>query len=88
MKIVQSGRFARSIKRLHPNEKTVLDDVVRALILAPDSGEMKIGDLVGIRVMKFKLGNQLKLLAYTHTEETLTLLAYGSHENFYRDLKL
>jgi len=33
--------------------------------------------------------NQLALLAYEYDEvkDTLTLLAFGSHENFYRDLK-
>jgi len=33
--------------------------------------------------------NQLNLLAYSYEDEvlTLSLLALGSHENFYRDLK-
>jgi mRNA-degrading endonuclease YafQ of YafQ-DinJ toxin-antitoxin module len=33
--------------------------------------------------------NQLALLAYTYEDNRLilTLLALGSHENFYRDLK-
>ena len=55
----------------------------------PSLGEMKVGDLVGIRVYKFKMVKQLTLLAYTFEEDiiTLTLLALGSHENFYRDLK-
>jgi len=32
---------------------------------------------------------QLALLAYEYDDasDTLTLLAFGSHENFYRDLK-
>ena len=52
-------------------------------------GNLKSGDLGGIRVYKFKMVNQLNLLAYTHEDDvsTLTLLALGSHENFYRDLK-
>ena len=52
-------------------------------------GEMKLGDLAGVQVYKFKMANQLTLLAY-HVDDdivTLTLLALGSHENFYRDLK-
>jgi len=49
----------------------------------------KIGDLAGVQVYKFKMVGQLMLLAYTfeHDTITLTLLALGSHENFYRDLK-
>ena len=50
---------------------------------------MKVGDLAGIRVYKFKMVDQLTLLAYTFEDETvtLTLLVLGSHQNFYRDLK-
>jgi hypothetical protein len=55
----------------------------------PDIGEMKKGDLNGIQVYKFKMVKQLTLLAYEYDSGvlTLTLLALGTHENFYRDLK-
>lgn len=52
-------------------------------------GELKKGDLAGVRVHKFHLISALHLLAYTYNDEqkTLTLHYLGSHENFYRDLK-
>ena len=55
----------------------------------PQIGQTKIGDLNGVRIYKFKMVRQLTLLAYLYDEGTitLTLLALGSHENFYRDLK-
>ena len=55
----------------------------------PRIGNFKSGDLGGIRVYKFKMVNQLNLLADTYEVHvlTLTLLALGSHENFNRDLK-
>ena len=54
----------------------------------PASGEMKVGDLVGLQVYKFHTGNLLCLLAYRVLDEnTLKLLMVGPHENFYRDLK-
>ena len=55
----------------------------------PQIGDRKAGDLIGVRVYKFKMANQLNLLAYVYEDEvlTLTLHAIGSHENFYRDLK-
>ena len=55
----------------------------------PMIGDSKAGDLADVRVHKFKMANQLNLLAYSYEDEilTLTLLAIGSHENFYRDLK-
>jgi hypothetical protein len=48
---------------------------------------MKVGDLQGIQVYKFKLQRQPVLLAYEVAGSTLYLYAFGSHENFYRDLK-
>ena len=54
-----------------------------------NSEETKTADLTGVRVHKFRLAGQLYLLAYwvDEAEETITLLALGGHENFYRDLK-
>ena len=48
---------------------------------------MKVGDLQGIRVYKFKSKKQPILLAYEVIDATLYLYTFGSHENFYRDLK-
>ncbi|MCL2130462.1 MAG: type II toxin-antitoxin system RelE/ParE family toxin [Treponema sp.] len=89
MKVVIYPAFERVVKKLHLNAKKDLDKAVRAIIKAPGAGELKKGDLNGIRVFKFKMVNQLALLAYKYDEakEVITLLALGSHENFYRDLK-
>ncbi len=50
---------------------------------------MKKGALAGVRVHKFKVNDKQYLLAYRHEKkpDILTLLALGSHENFYRDLQ-
>ena len=89
MKVFQSRQFAKAIKKLHSNQKSDLDKAVQLLIADPMIGDSKAGDLEGVRVHKFKIVNQLNLLAYSYEDEilTLTLLALGSHENFYRDLK-
>jgi len=89
MKIVQTRTFARAVKKLHSNQKKELDGAIRAIIAGPETGRDKVGDLAGIRVCKIKLVKQPYLLAYTQDVETitLTLLALGVHENFYRDLK-
>ena len=89
MQIIQSPAFEKVVKKLHANAKLDLDKTVNELILNPLAGDMKKGDLNGIRVFKFKMVHQLTLLAYIYNEneESLTLLALGSHENFYRDLK-
>ena len=85
----QSRQFAKAVKKLHSNQKSDLDKAVQLLIADPRIGDSKAGDLEGVRVHKFKIVNQLNLLAYSYEDEilTLTLLAIGSHENFYRDLK-
>ncbi|OSM07351.1 type II toxin-antitoxin system RelE/ParE family toxin [Magnetofaba australis] len=89
MRILQSRPFKNAVKRLHANQKKALDVAVRAIVKDPDIGEPKVGDLSGVRVYKFKMVGQLMLLAYEHDDESVTLflLALGSHENFYRDLK-
>ena len=89
MKVFQSRQFAKAVKKLHSNQKSDLDKAVQLLIADPMIGDSKAGDLEGVRVHKFKIVNQLNLLAYSYEDEilTLTLLAIGFHENFYRDLK-
>ncbi|MBF0383071.1 MAG: type II toxin-antitoxin system RelE/ParE family toxin [Magnetococcales bacterium] len=87
MKILQSSVFKRSVKRLHSNQKRDLDKAVRAILSDTSKGEEKVGDLSGVLVYKFKMVKQLTLLAYEIKDDSLILLALGSHENFYRDLK-
>jgi mRNA interferase RelE/StbE len=77
------------VKKLHVTEKKQLDSVVRKIVSNPTIGKMKTGDLAGVQVYKYKRKTQQYLWAYrlNPTKEILTLLALGSHENFYRDLK-
>lgn len=88
MKIIQSGVFIRAVKKLHKNEKQALDKVVKKITKAPYIGDPKKGDLASIQVYKYKVTDKQYLLAYRYDDGSiLTLLALGSHENFYRDLK-
>ncbi len=88
-KILLTPTFERAVKRLHKKQKRVLDDAVREIIADPVGGELKVGDLAGVRVHKFKLNEALMLLAYEYSEnqDVIRLLALGSHQNFYLDLK-
>lgn len=88
MRLLVTSAFERAVKRLHPQQKSELDEAVRAIANHPECGEAKVGDLQGIRVYKFRLSNQLCMLAYRILDEnSLKLLTFGSHENFYRNLK-
>lgn len=82
-----SPAFARKIKRLKKQEKKGLDDAVLDILNDPSIGEAKVGDLAGVFVHEFKINKQLILLSYSYNEEEINLLTFGSHENFYRDLK-
>ncbi len=88
MRLLVTLTFERAVKKLHSQQKSELDEAVRTIANDPERGEAKAGDLQGIRVYKFRLSNQLCMLAYRILDENnLKLLTLGTHENFYRDLK-
>lgn len=88
MRLLVTASFVRATKRLHQPQKADLDGAVRVISSDPEIGEAKVGDLAGVRVFKFRLSNQLCLLAYRIVDDdSLKLLTFGPHENFYRDLK-
>ena len=88
MRILVTRTFERVAKKLHKQQKLALDEAVRTIAGQPDIGEIKVGDLSGVQVYKFRMGNLLCLHAYRVLDEnTLKLLVVGPHENFYRDLK-
>jgi mRNA-degrading endonuclease RelE of RelBE toxin-antitoxin system len=87
--IKQSNSFKKLIKKLSIQDKALLDQEIRNLSENPTLGERKKGDLDFLRVHKFKIHRQEILLGYMYEEDQLilTLLKFGSHENFYRDIK-
>ena len=87
--VLQTASFKRTVKKLHANQKQDLNRAVKELMEDPLLGEQKKGDLHFLRVYKFKMLKQLTLLGYSYEDGTLVLelIALGSHENFYRDLK-
>jgi len=87
--VKQSGSFKRAVKKLNKPEKVTLDLAVNEIIENPEIGDLKIGDLAGVRVFKYKHNAKLYLLAYEYRREelVLTLIKHATHENFYRDLK-
>ncbi|HAR76714.1 MAG TPA: addiction module toxin RelE [Psychrobacter sp.] len=90
LSVIQSHSFKKVVKKLHKNQKADLDAAVRTIIDNPNLGIQKVGDLSSVRIYKFKMLKQLTLLAYQIDDGRLilTLLMVGTHENFYRDVKL
>jgi mRNA-degrading endonuclease YafQ of YafQ-DinJ toxin-antitoxin module len=89
MKVVQTSTFKHQAQKLHVNQKVSLDKAIQQILLSPEIGATKKGKLIGVRVYKFQMINQLTLLAYELSSDRmqLILLALGSHENFYRNLE-
>jgi mRNA-degrading endonuclease RelE of RelBE toxin-antitoxin system len=88
MRLLLTASFVRAIKKLHPQQKNDLDNALKQISLEPEIGEAKLGDLLGVRVFKFRLCQQQCLLAYRILDEdSVKLLTFGPHENFYRNLK-
>ena len=85
--IQQMPSFKKAYKKLHHDQKTIVNKVICSLVADPSIGEEKKGDLMGVFVYKFKINKQEFLLAYEWGPLQRLLLALGVHENFYRDLK-
>ncbi len=70
----------------------MIEDEVLLICENPELGELKVSDLAGICVYKFKFNRQEYLIAYSHRAEIVELLLIdfykiGTHENFYTELK-
>jgi hypothetical protein len=89
MRIIPKLSVEKAIKKFTTQQKLEFDAALREIIQNPLVGENKRGDLAGIKVYKFKMNQQLTLVAYHCNEslDTLWLLKIGLLENFYRDLK-
>ena len=88
MRVLITATFAKATKKLHAPQKLELDAALKQIAKDPIIGEAKVGDLLGVYVYRFRLSQQQVLLAYRiMDQESIKLLTFGPHENFYRDLK-
>lgn len=91
MKVFLANAFKRSIKKLHANQKRAIEQAIEKLTKHPKLGELKKGDLAGVRVYKFMMVKQEVLLAYIYEDTPpaahITLLFCDTRENFYSNLK-
>lgn len=87
MKIEQKPMFRKAYKKLHPNQKVIVNDEIRKVAANPSIGTEKKQDLKDVFVHKFNIHSQQYLLSYMFDPITLTLLFIGVHENYYKNLK-
>ena len=88
MQIYQSRSFEKRVKKLQGNEKSILDKEIQEIAQDPSIGVGKQGELRGVFVHKFKIKTLLYLLSCRYVEDGIELITFGSHENYYRELKL
>ncbi|MFC1811588.1 type II toxin-antitoxin system RelE/ParE family toxin [Thermodesulfobacteriota bacterium] len=79
--------FKKFVKKQTRSFQLVIEDEVEKIIITPDIGETKKGDLTGFRVHKFSHRKQNFLIAYRSQNENIIFIKVGPHENFYRELK-
>ena len=85
----QKRTFENVYKKQHRKQKKIINQAICTINKDPTIGQKKIGDLAGLRVYKFKVGNQELLIGYTYddTAALVTLHALGPRQNFYTKLK-
>lgn len=79
--------FRKFVKKQTRPFQLVIEDEVEKIIINPEMGESKKGDLMGFRVHKFSYMRLNFLIAYCFQEAEIVFFMIGSHENFYRELK-
>lgn len=87
MKLLQTPTFERKYKKLNRNSLILVNDAISEIIAEPEIGALKKGDLGSIRVHKIRKSKIEFLVAYRIEIDSIQLIDFGSHENFYRDLK-
>jgi len=86
--------FATFVKKANKPLQFAIEDAVLYILGSPHSGELKVGDLKGVYVYKFRFNQQEYLIAYQFEKSTdlMTLIwidfyQVGTHEKFYEALK-
>ena len=90
IKIYESRRFGKALSKLSESQQKIVEDEIDKISDDPEIGEQKKGDLLHLRVHKFRLDDQQVLLGYSWVEAKIEiyLLHIGSHEGFYQNMKV
>ena len=87
---LREKRVAERIRlKFTPDKRKVYEDKVEEIKINPYKGEMKTGPLKGIRVLSFNYQGSTESIAYRvdTKNHSITILYYGTHENFYKRLR-
>jgi len=87
MEMFYKPPFRKFVKKQPRSFQLIIEDEVENIIMKPEIGESKTGDLAAIRVHKFSHKKQTYLIAYRDQKAQVVFFKIGPHENFYRELK-
>ena len=87
IKVLMTPTFRKFFKKMHKKQQDEVKKEINRIIVNPEIGEEKKGYLSCVFVHKFRIDQQLSLLAYKFDPETRILLMLGRHQNFYKNLK-
>jgi len=87
MSVLYKPAFRKFVKKQDRAFQLAIEDEVYVILNTPQAGELKKGDLEGVRVYKFKFHKQEYLIAYSIQGKDVVFYMIGTHENFYRELK-
>jgi mRNA-degrading endonuclease RelE of RelBE toxin-antitoxin system len=88
IQVLYSPSFKRDLRKLHSEQKQNLLLAIKDISDSKVEGIPKRFDLAGVFIYKYKAGQNEVLIAYEFVgQNTVRFLKFGSHENFYRDLK-
>ncbi len=87
MDISYKPPFRKFVKKQPRPLQLAIEDEIDAILAQPECGELKKGDLAGMRVHKFTFHKQMFLIAYRSEQDAIICYLIGTHENFYQELK-
>jgi hypothetical protein len=87
MEMLYKPPFRKFVKKQTRPLQLAIEDEIEKIAKNRSIGELKIGDLQGFQVHKFRFQRQNFLIAYRVIESDILFYLIGPHENFYRELK-
>ena len=75
------------LKKLPENRREIVQRALLEIERNPFQGEPKIGDLAGVLTYRFKIYEELWLIAYSFIgPQSIRIMRIGPRENFYKHL--
>ena len=88
MEIIYKPPFKSFVKKQNRGFQLAIEDAIDCIKAESAIGKEKTGDLSGFLVYKFIFTGKEYLVAYKPGRNRLVFYMMGTHENFYRNLKL